>query len=589
MAGKIDVALRALEQAALVVTPFSDLKGRNNVLNRLRLAERALALIAGENYQALARELCGYNNKTASKIAAKYAEICQRSATRRAQGGKKDDYAMSKNGREWVVNSLSFVVPDIGFNKMGEAGFPVGRGLYDSIAEFSRGGETIYNTPPGHHCGRKRLPSAADIKECWLQRSHVVSRTNSQGDNLRVTPGGRAKVARFITETHKCSIATAYNYCPSTVVGSRKHTDLCIYCEVLRKVRLDCVRLANKYGASMDQLGEFSGQGEARSPGNQAASYLKSLADDDEEVTQVLGQLDTLTWHEAMEQTVSARMESDCKHMVVVCFDYSGAVKLTGYRGDANEFFQPTHLTLFGLMAHVPDGRGGFARNYIHVFTFKNTHNSRKAVDSLKCGLRCARKEKLVPTSIREISFYSDKGRHFCSGEMAYGVLFDISRDSANAYFNYHARYRGKTPLDGHFAKVKQLVGEIPVPEWPKSKKSIQKLILGAVNGLPNTVGAFLEDSDTCSGSRRKLVVQDISAAQKFHRFTCQHSGSQTLAVENTTIPVRTAEILDTESDDDVQIEPPEESHVGRPETSVNQMRDKLKKQKRKMARYQQS
>ena len=84
MAGKIDVALRALEQAALVVTPFSDLKGRNNVLNRLRLAERALALIAGGNYHALARELRRYNNKTASKIAAKYAEICQRSATRRA-------------------------------------------------------------------------------------------------------------------------------------------------------------------------------------------------------------------------------------------------------------------------------------------------------------------------------------------------------------------------------------------------------------------------------------------------------------------------------------------------------------------------
>ena len=29
---------------------------------------------------------------------------------------------------------------------MEEAGFPVGRGLYDSIAEFSCGGETIYNT-----------------------------------------------------------------------------------------------------------------------------------------------------------------------------------------------------------------------------------------------------------------------------------------------------------------------------------------------------------------------------------------------------------------------------------------------------------
>ena len=587
MAGKIDDALRALEDAGILVTPFSVLKGRNNVQNRLRLAERALALIAGEDHRELARELCGHDNKTASKIAAKYGEICGRSAKRRAQGGKEGDFAMTKNEREWVVNSLSFVVPEIGFNKMGEAGFPVGRGLYESISDFVRGGEAIYITPPENHPGRKRLPGAAEIKACWLQGSHVVSRTNSQGENLRVTPGGRAKVARTITETHKCSVATAYNYCPPIVVGSRKHTDLCIYCEALRKVRLDCVRLANKYGAGMDQLGEFSGQGEARSPGNQAGSYLKSFAGGDEEAAQVLDQLETLSWHETLEQTLAAKMESESKRMVVVCFDYSGAVKLTGYRGGANEFFQPTHLTLFGLMAHVPDGKGGFSRKYIHVFAFENTHNSRKAVDSLKCGFDCAKEAKLIPASIRDISFYSDKGRHFCSGEMAYGVLFDISRASTNAYFNYHACYHGKTPLDGHFAKVKQLVGEIPVAKWPRSKDLIQKLILGAVNGLPNTVGTFLEDSETCAGARKKLVVQYISAVQKFHRFTCPQTGSQTLAVENTKIPIRTTEIWPAESGEDVQIEPPEGSNVGRPESSATQMCDKLKKQKRKMARYQ--
>ena len=103
MAGKIDDALRALEDAGILVTPFSVLKGRNNVQNRLRLAERALALIAGEDYRELARELRGRDNKTASKIAAKYAEICGRSATRRAQGGKQGDFAMTKNEREWVV------------------------------------------------------------------------------------------------------------------------------------------------------------------------------------------------------------------------------------------------------------------------------------------------------------------------------------------------------------------------------------------------------------------------------------------------------------------------------------------------------
>ena len=103
MAGKIDDALRALEQAGLRATPSSAPKGRNNEQNRLRLAGRALALIAGEDYRELARELRGRDNKTASEIAPKYAEICGRSATRRAQGGKQGDFAMTKNEREWVV------------------------------------------------------------------------------------------------------------------------------------------------------------------------------------------------------------------------------------------------------------------------------------------------------------------------------------------------------------------------------------------------------------------------------------------------------------------------------------------------------
>ena len=57
MTGKIEAALEALEREGLLVAAFSELESPKTVANRVRLAKRALEIIAGESHNALAREV----------------------------------------------------------------------------------------------------------------------------------------------------------------------------------------------------------------------------------------------------------------------------------------------------------------------------------------------------------------------------------------------------------------------------------------------------------------------------------------------------------------------------------------------------
>ena len=75
MVGKITHALGDLVGLGALVSPFSQLTGRANVRRRLQLAERAMALIAGEDPEDLMKELRGHNNKTADHIAESYGKL----------------------------------------------------------------------------------------------------------------------------------------------------------------------------------------------------------------------------------------------------------------------------------------------------------------------------------------------------------------------------------------------------------------------------------------------------------------------------------------------------------------------------------
>ena len=124
----------------------------------------------------------------------------------------------------------------------------MGRRLYESVKSFARLGDLIYCAPAENYRSRKRLRAAEGIQNAWVDSSQIVSRTNAQGGNLRVAHGGKARVAASIVRNFQCSIASDCRYCPPVVVRSRGNTELRRFCEALRKVRIECVRIANSRG-----------------------------------------------------------------------------------------------------------------------------------------------------------------------------------------------------------------------------------------------------------------------------------------------------------------------------------------------------
>ena len=586
MAGEIEAALDALEREAVAIAPFSELNSRNGAMKRIRLAERALRIIAGEDPRALFLEVCGFDNKTTEEIAKQFANVRKRpEAGREAESWNASDQAMTRREREWAINSLSFLARKNSRGQLRKLGVVAGEDLYASIKAFCRSGSPIYETPERNYPGRKRHQRAEEIEDQWVKRSQVVSRTNRQGGNLRIVLGGKAEVARSIVSTFKCSTATAYHYCPSVVVAGRKHSDLCLFCEALRRLRLECIRRANKLGANISELGEFSGQGEVRSPGTQASIYLRSLAIEDGEVAEILRQVDTLTWRETLGQTIAGSMQNIYGKRVVVCFDYSSGVKRTGYRGDAGEFFRPKILSLFGIMFVAPKTDGEFERSYIDIFSFDASHTSNEAAMSLKCGLSYARSKNVIPDNLSEVAFFSDKAKHFCSGEMAYGVLFGITANAQDVSYTYHACYHGKTPLGAHFARIKEAVNHTPVGQWPSSKREVKNLALQSVGVVPKTEAVFLDNCDSEAYCRKKLVIPDISCAQRMRRRNLGPVQGDVLTVEDKAIPIRPEGVVDDEPD--LNAGGPDDDIMGGRVVTSKELCGKIKKQMDKLSRYQ--
>ena len=120
---------------------------------------------------------------------------------------------------------------------------------------------------------------------------------------------------------------------------------------------------------------------------------------------------------------------------------------------------------------------------------------------------------------------------------MAHGVLFVVSKGVGNVSYTYHACYHGKTPLDAHFARVKQAIDQVAVEKWPSS----EKLVLGLVRKLGRTQAVFLDSGYESRVPRQKLIVRDISSVQKLRRVTSPRSHQDKLFVEDTEIPIRTA------------------------------------------------
>ena len=252
----------------------------------------------------------------------------------------------------------------------------------------------------------------------------------------------------------------------------------------------------------------------------------------------LLRTISVLSEHEALGTQMSTKMRSEYGERLVACFDFSGALQLKSMRGDCNEFFSPISLSLFGIMFVVPRPGGGYCHRYIDVFSFGNDHASKFAASALKCGATHAEEIGFISGIGNGASWYSDKGKHFCSGEMVYRALFDISGKSQDVSRTFWVCYHGKTALDGHFARLKDRSKHIVVGKWPKNKMEIESAIMGAAKKMPNTGAVFLENFSSQSTKKAK-VIPNISCVQTVYRKTDPITLKDTLIVENTQIPIR--------------------------------------------------
>ena len=469
---------------------------------------------------------------------------------------------------------------------MNGLGFDVGKSMYKRVADFLASGDIVYSTPDENFPGRKRHKAAEQVADHWIEATQPLSRLNSKGESLRVAHGGRGKLALEITEAYSCSKSTAYRYCPETVVPTKKSSDLCMFCEGLRKARLECISIANAHGANLQEPHQFAGQADIAGQVKAAETFLGNMEgapqvqrlrliektgrsplfflgtltwgtpakrprpvfvlrakqcvrkNKNAQVAEVRRMISVLSGHEATGAEIAAKMKNEYGRCLVACFDYSGALLLQSFRGDAQEFFSPISLSLFGIMFVAPTPDGGFCHRYIDVFSFEKNHTSEVAAASLRRGVALATELEFISGVENGTSWYSDKAKHFCSGEMAYDVLFDVSKHAQNVSYTYHACYHGKTALDGHFARLKEQIKLIVVDKWPRDKVEIEALITSAAGQLKNTGVAFLKDFAR-KEQKKELIIPNISCVQTLRRKTHPETLQDTLVVENRAIPIR--------------------------------------------------
>ena len=219
------------------------------------------------------------------------------------------------------------------------------------------------------------------------------------------------------------------------------------------------------------------------------------------------------------------------------------------------------------------------------MFSFDSSHTSNDGVASLRRALRLAAARKIIPETTGESVFYSDKAKHFCSGEMAFGVLLGITGNIQDVTYTYHACYHGKTPLDAHFSQVKRAVKLVPVTEWPSAKKEVEKLVLESVSTVSKTAATFLGQSDFQGYNRGKLLIREISHVQRIRVKKFGPPVGDVLTVEDTAIPIRIKGLGNNKSEQDS--ESSGDDDAGWRGRSIVELCKKLQKQKKKLAGYQ--
>ena len=504
------------------------------------MVEAARAISGDADPWGILRDCAGIRNKTAERI----AKACN---AVRELGDVVGPASEVK--RAWSVNALAFVLADGSRSGLEKLGCKVGDEHFATVGRFLRSGDLVY-APPGGHAGRSRHPQSKSIQEAWVGLAEESSRATASGQPTMLIRGGLKSAAQKICAAYDASLTTVYALRPPDVVCATKHTDLCIHCEALRRVRLELITVANRDGARINTPSPHAGQGVVSSPGNQAAQHCSTLQGPSEEVEQLLSDHATLKWHEDQNASLRAKYKKALACETVVTFDYASNLVLKSDRGDSAEFRNPFSATHFGAMFSSPAENGGRSTCYVDVFCESARHTSRVAVAALTKAVSLAVAEKGFSFEGKNVLLFCDNATHFACGELAYGVLFGVLPRARSVSLTYHARYHGKTPLDAHFARVKSAVGLIPREKWSPGAPDFRSAITGAVNTLRNTRVAFLDEIELQQGDRKKLNIRHISYVHELMAdFATNTSG--VLYVEGAPVQVAHTTVVQGEDKDD--------------------------------------
>ena len=127
-------------------------------------------------------------------------------------------------------------------------------------------------------------------------------------------------------------------------------------------------------------------------------------------------------------------------------------------------------------------------------------------------------------------SWFSDKASPLRSGEMAFGVRSEMSKNAPNVSRLYSARYCGNAALNRHFARVGGQIKLILVRKWPWEKVGIVAAVTSAARQLGIT-GATALEGNARKEQKRELISPGISCVQALYRKTRPETKQDATAV----------------------------------------------------------
>ena len=506
---KIKAALEELRRAFRDSTPYDQLTGarRHAAMRRCLLTEAADA-ISGGCGKSLLRDVCAGDNVTARRIAQRVGVVRELAC----------HGAHSVAEREYVINSLAFLLPEHGRDSIKQLGCSIGKDLYATVRTFVDSADLRYAVPSGAKEGRVTGDAGVAIPGAWRSLAHDSGRVLSDGTPILTLSGGLKRAARAVALESNCSERHAYRMRPRDVVTASKLTDLCPLCEGLRTARLSVVSEAIELGANVTHPGDCAGQKAVRGPGEVAAEFLIGNPNLSPGTKELLAQYEALKWHEDLARQLDRRYQQERRDGLVLTFDFGSRIQLKSGRGDSREWFKALSIGRFGLAVSRPDGHGASTLRYVDIYFLKHKNSSYVAAACLAKAVSTAMEQGWIGRDEDIVKFFCDKGSHFASGEMVYSVLTQVMPTCPDVELCFHPAYHGKTIVDGHFGVVKQRLDGLVVEKWPRCEDFLRGTLTTETEGLVNTKAAWLSLPGDHFGHREKFDIFGLSATHSVRR-----------------------------------------------------------------------